>query len=102
MKQENTVRQPYKYRLHYLLNRLPKEDYDIAMKFFPERLNIHPQTFRNWIYTTDDASREIPGNAIVVIAQFFEIPAVELYTTPPVSENEFKTQPYENNNAQQN
>jgi hypothetical protein len=102
MKQENTARQPYKYKLHYLLNRLPHQDYQIAMKFFPERLKIHPQTFRDWIYTPADSGREIPGNALVVMANFFEIDAVELFTKSPVKENEFKTQTNENNNTQQN
>lgn len=73
----------YKYRLLALLRTLSVEDYEIAMKFFPEKLNIHSDTWRAWIYTTAGEKREIPARALLTIAAFFDCAPEQLYTEPP-------------------
>jgi len=62
----------YKYRLHYLLRQLSVEDYEIAMIFFPEALNISKSTWIKWIYIKKNEPREINQEALKVIATFFE------------------------------
>ncbi len=75
---------PYKYRLHDLLYKLPKDDFDVAMKFFPQRIGITKGTFRNWIYTREDAQHEMPASALLIIADFFQIHPSEVFTNPPI------------------
>lgn len=68
----------YKYNILDRLYKLPHEDYTVAMKFFPERLKIHPQTWRNWIYIKSKDKKEIPTATILQIALFFECKPSEL------------------------
>lgn len=81
----------YKYRLHYLLRRLSKSDYDLAMKKLPEHLGISRQTFQRWIYTRlDNESLEITGCQVLILSNFFEVKPHEIFTAPPtvVTKNE--------------
>lgn len=73
----------YKYRLHYLLNRLTHEDYQAAMKFIPARLSISPKTFKSWIYIKHDEEKEMPSTAFYVLSLFFEVEPTELFANPP-------------------
>jgi hypothetical protein len=78
------IKHAYKYRLHYLLNKLTHEDYQAAMKFIPARLEISPKTFTSWIYTKSGDSKEMPSTAFYVLAIFFDVPPTELFENPPV------------------
>lgn len=77
MKHEN-----YKYRLHYLLRQLSVVDYEIAMKWFPIRLNIHPKTWQRWIYLKESENPEIPSGAFYIIGLYFNIEPCEIFTNP--------------------
>lgn len=70
----------YKYSIHERLLRLSAEDYEIAMKFLPGAIGIANQTFRNWIYRSQDDGREIPANAILVLANFFQCEPQEIFS----------------------
>ena len=72
----------YKYTLHKRLRNLSVADYEIAMKWFPERLGIHTDTFRKWIHIPADSTWEIPGTAIMLMALFFECSPFEMYSEP--------------------
>lgn len=71
---------PYKYDLHSRLQRMPHEEYELAMAFLPQFLRVHKQTFRNWIYIKQDNPWEIPANAIIKLAMFFECTPADLIT----------------------
>jgi hypothetical protein len=74
----------YKYRLHYLLNRLPHEDYQAAMKFIPARLAISPKTFKSWIYIKSGDEKEIPSTSFYILSMFFEVEPTDLFENPPI------------------
>lgn len=73
---------PYKLTLHERLNRLPHSDYEIAWEWFPKRLNVHPRTFKRWVLVREDEKLQIPGNAIIQMAIFFNCLPSEMYRTP--------------------
>lgn len=70
----------YKYQLLYLLKKLPYEDYETAKKFLALRAGVHPTTFKQWIYIKEDSNREIPGTALVLLADYFGVTVAELFT----------------------
>lgn len=70
----------YKYTIHYLLNRLPQEDYQIAMIFFPYKLAISKSTWKQWIYIKQNEKREIPQKKLIEIAAYFDVSIEELFT----------------------
>jgi hypothetical protein len=73
----------FKYRLHYLLRKLSIEDYEVAMKFLPEKLGVSLPTFKRWIYARETDNQEISGCHLMVLAAFFEVTFEELFTNPP-------------------
>ena len=78
----------YKYRLHYLLRQLSVSDFEIARKWFPEVLKVHPDTFKAWIYIKAGAAQEIPGTALMRMAIFFDCKYSELFTDPVDAEEQ--------------
>lgn len=68
----------YKYRIHYLLRQLSYDDYTIAMKWIPEKLNISQSTWRKWIYIKKNDPREISISQLQVLATFFECEVKDL------------------------
>ena len=74
---------PYKLTLHTRLRKLPHEDYEIAMKWFPKALGIHPKSFHRWIYQREDNKFQVPATAIIKMADFFGCTPAEMFTTPP-------------------
>lgn len=70
----------YKYTIYDKLRQLSVEDYETAMKFFPVRLNIHPQTFRGWIYIKKTDKAEIANGYLFQIALFFDCSPIELHS----------------------
>ena len=70
----------YKYRLKYLFDQGTKQSFDYAMIFLPQRLRIHRQTLRRWIYTPADSHFEIPAAALLKLAVFFDREPIELLT----------------------
>lgn len=88
----------YKYRLHYLLRQLTVNDYEIAMKWFPYRLNISSSTWRKWIYLKSDQHLRLSFETLEIIASFFDCPVPELFSDRQEQRNvraEFET--YKNN-----
>lgn len=84
----------YKYRLHYLLRQLSFDDYQIAMKWFPEKIGISTETWKKWIYIPARDKREIPSTALIIMATFFGCEANEMLEEPITTEsviNSFKT-----------
>ena len=75
--------QPYKYNIHYLLNQLNVNDYEIALEFLPELCECKWGAFKRWIYLKEGDSASIPSDAIVKMAVFFEVDPLEMYNTPP-------------------
>lgn len=71
----------YKYNFHYLLRQLSVEDYKISWVFLPQALNISKHTWKTWIYTKKEDSRNIPICALHKIATFFECSIDDLYNT---------------------
>ena len=69
----------YKFTIYDRLRKMSIEDVEIAWLFLPEKLNITRGTFRNWIYTKLDDKLEISGNAILILATFFECEPIEMY-----------------------
>ena len=78
--------QPYKYRIHYLLRQLNVDDYNIAMKWFPERIGISKKTWHEWIYRKADVGTQIPSEAILIMALFFGVEPWELLEHSPSEE----------------
>jgi hypothetical protein len=76
-----------KYRLHELLRTLPVEEYEIAMKFLPEKLGVSLPTFKRWIYARESDPQEISGCHLMVLSAFFEVTFEELFTNPPKVES---------------
>ncbi|MCO5268499.1 MAG: hypothetical protein M9897_06360 [Brumimicrobium sp.] len=70
----------YKYKIHYYLQQLSHEDYQISWKFFPEALKISPGTWKSWIYIKEGDGRNIPSDKLPVIASFFQISVEELFS----------------------
>ena len=71
--------EPYKYRLHELLRKLTVEEYEVAWKYFPTRLQISRETLRTWIYIKQSDKREIPARALVCFGRFFGIEPDQVY-----------------------
>lgn len=82
----------YKYNFHYLLWKLPYEDYQIAMKWIPERLNIAPSTWKSWIYAKRDSTLELTPSNLTLLASFFQCSIEKLINTQTKSSmwTEFK------------
>lgn len=76
----------YKYTIHTRLLKLNVQDYEIAMQFIPRLCGITSSTFKSWIYMKKDSSNEIPGTALVKMAQFFECPVEEMFDNPLMAE----------------
>jgi hypothetical protein len=72
----------YKYTIYDRLRKLPVEDYEIAMRWLPEKLGITTATFRNWIYTKAPDKLELPATAILKMAIFFDCQPLELFSYP--------------------
>ncbi len=78
---------PYKYTIHERLQKLPKEDYDIARTFLPNKCGVTWQTFKNWIYLKQNDTLEIPGSSILKMAIFFDVHPNEMFSNPPSSKS---------------
>jgi len=70
----------YKYTLHELLWKLPREQERIAKNFLPVHLGVSKETFKAWVYLKEDEVREIPGTKLLLIARYFEVHPEELFT----------------------
>lgn len=68
----------YKYNIHYYLRQLSYEDYEIAMKWLPEKLCISQSTWRRWIYVKPEESTEISFSNLQLLATFFEVEVRDL------------------------
>lgn len=73
----------YKYRLHVLLQRLSEDKREQAMKDLPLQLQVTPRTFKGWIYIYADAKWEIPGRALLQLANHFDLHPRDMFTDPP-------------------
>lgn len=71
----------YKYNFLDLLRKLPYEDYQIAMKWIPMRLNIAPSTWKSWIYAKKDSSLELTPSNLTLLASFFNCSIEKLINT---------------------
>lgn len=76
------ARKKYKLTLHYRLQKLPHEDYRLAMDWLPNRIGIHRSTWERWIYLREDDPAEVPANAIIQMAIFFQCEPSEMFTNP--------------------
>lgn len=75
----------YKYRLHYLLRRLPVEDYELTMVELPNRLGITTRTFQRYIYTRTDESYYMPSHHLLQIATWLQVSPGELFSNTGLS-----------------
>ncbi len=73
----------YKYTLHYLLRRLPVEDYELTMKELPVRCGVNQRTFQRWIYCKNNDYADMPLTAACAIASWFQIDVLAIYTNTP-------------------
>ncbi len=76
---------PYKYKLGYLLRRMPMEEYILACQFLPKLCGVSKRTFRNWIYRKADSNILIPGEHLIKLAKFFNLSPEELLEEPPTT-----------------
>jgi|GEM_PF-5803480 len=72
----------YKYRIHYLLRQLSFDDYQIAMKWLPERLGISLSTWKRYIYLPADSKLDLSFVHLQQLASFFECDIQALHTNP--------------------
>lgn len=72
----------YKYRFHYLLRQLTVNDYEIAMKWIPERIMISASTWRKWIYLKSDSHLQLSFCSLRLLASFFQCSIPELFSDP--------------------
>ena len=79
MRKRKETTKSYKYHLHSLLLNLPVNEYQNAMNFFPVSLGVASTTWKAWIYIKQDEHREISGKALLMIAEYFQIPARNLF-----------------------
>lgn len=75
-------REEYKLTLHYRLQQMTHEDYPRAMEWLPSRLKISTSTFKRWIYMRESDPAQVPANAIIQMAIFFECTPSEMFTKP--------------------
>lgn len=75
-------RAEYKYKLHVLLRKMSVENYEAAMTCLPRLLNVSRPTFRKWIYMKEDSGRDIPADALLKLAIFFEVSPRDMYSKP--------------------
>ena len=69
----------YKYTIYDLFQQLSREQYLIAWNFFPHHLRVSKDTFKAWVYIKEHEAREIPGRALLLIAQYFDVKATDLF-----------------------
>lgn len=68
-----------KYNIHELLNKLPHEDYREAMNYLPQQLGISRRTLKAWMYRKMDDQNDIPSEALIKLADFFEVEPKAIY-----------------------
>jgi hypothetical protein len=78
---------PYKFTIQDKLIGLSKNEYDKAMKDLPILLNISRSTFIRWRYTKKDSFSEIPTNASIALASYFDCSVQDIYTKNPKKNN---------------
>lgn len=77
---QNKKQADFKLTLITRLQKMSYCDYQVAMKWLPEKIGCHPQTFRRWIYMRADCKYQIPGHAILIMATFFDCKPHEMFT----------------------
>lgn len=76
-----------KYRIHYHLNQLNNQDYEIAWKFLPWRCGMAASTFKSYVYIKADEPKTIPGDHLLIMAVFFQCSVADLYEEQPTTES---------------
>lgn len=76
----NKKQQQYKFKLHYLLMRLPYEESIEAWEIVPKLLKISRSTFKRWVFLKEDNHYDIPYSQMVLLANFFNVEPKDIYT----------------------
>lgn len=82
----------YKYNIIYLLRKMSAVEENEALDILPKLTGVSTGTFRNWVYIKHDNPREIPQSALIKIANYFEVPFIELFNIE-IYADENKRQP---------
>ena len=72
-----------KYKIHQLLIKLPKEDYDKCMKSLPDKLGVTQRTFYRWKSLKIEDPSEIPADKLFQLAQFFGVKMEDMFNFEP-------------------
>ncbi|MXV14901.1 hypothetical protein [Hufsiella ginkgonis] len=68
----------YKYRLHDLLDNLPKKDFNKAMRVIPKVLGVSFNTFLNYRNIKLADQRDIPHQKVLILEKIFGLNHGEL------------------------
>ncbi len=74
----------YKFNIYWQLQKMPYNQHQEAKTYLPSVLNISVRTFENWMYAKEDNSLEIPLEALILMAQFFRVPLMDLVNIKPI------------------
>lgn len=86
MQNQQKTKGSSKYRINELLNSLPRLEEKKAIRFILHQFEISERTFYNWRKIQEGDSQQIPGDFLILLAQYFGVDVTEMYTTPPTLE----------------
>lgn len=69
-----------KYAIDYYLQRLSRKNEAIALNYIPQKLGITERTLHLWKSYPIGDKRSIPADALMQLAEFFEVEPKDLYT----------------------
>jgi len=73
-----------KYKILELINKLPYNERQNAMKNWHKEIGVAPSTFNRWLYIKTDQGTMIPSDHLIIIAHLLKVSILNLYENPPI------------------